>query len=608
MHNIRESLAYYGKKSLPFYLWLFLSSLVSGLVPVLYIYLPKLILDELLGAKRPEVLWQLVIVLAAGALVFNVFKNFANLRFEAFSFDLINDLTEKSVSKVMRIPYQDSETKTFLDLKERASFSLEYLWTLKDVLMELGSALVTLIASGIIILMGNWWLLPILMGINLLSIPLLNKLRELEVDNNERSAPETRAFRYFAEISRDFRYAKDLRLYDGVELMIERSKQSMDRILTVNHEYFTKSGLLNGLIQLLVEFQSMVVFLILGVSLFSGSMTLGTFVMLYNAARQFGRVLSVLFEQGRALLTVDLELASFLNFMRLPEEHTSESFLTDPNKSAEINRVLSQASAGDVTLEVRDLSFAYPGSEKMVLDGLSLTISPGETVAVVGRNGAGKTSLVKLICRLYPPVSGQILLNGLNIQDIPLEQYYQLLSVTFQDFQLMPILLSENISSLSKDSQSAVTEDQIREVLAETDMLTWAEAQSGGIHSFITSLLDEEGAIPSGGQEQKLAIARNIYHQGTFIILDEPTSALDPRSEEEVFGLMLKLSVKRSAMFISHRLSSTRYAERIFVLDQGRLIQEGNHASLMAEDGLYREMYQAQASQYQEIPIEETFG
>ena len=456
--------------------------------------------------------------------------------------------------------------------------------------------------------MGNWWLLPILMGINLLSLPLLKKLRELEVDNNERSAPETRAFRYFAEISRDFRYAKDLRLYDGVELMIERSKQSMDRILTVNHEYFTKSGLLNGLIQLLVEFQSMVVFLILGVSLFSGSMTLGTFVMLYNAARQFGRVLSVLFEQGRALLTVDLELASFLKFMRLPEEPTPESFLTNPNKSAEINRVLSQASAGDVTLEVRDLSFAYPGSEKMVLDGLSLTISPGETVAVVGRNGAGKTSLVKLICRLYPPVSGQILLNGLNIQDIPLEQYYQLLSVTFQDFQLMPILLSENISSLSKDSQSAVTEDQIRKVLAETDMLTWAEAQSGGIHSFITSLLDEEGAIPSGGQEQKLAIARNIYHQGTFMILDEPTSALDPRSEEEVFGLMLKLSVKRSAMFISHRLSSTRYAERIFVLDQGRLIQEGNHDSLMAEDGLYREMYQAQASQYQEIPIEEPFG
>ena len=608
MHNIRESLAFYGKKSLPFYLWLFLSSLVSGLVPVLYIYLPKLILDELLGAKRPEVLWQLVIVLAAGALVFNVFKNFANLRFEAFSFDLINDLTEKSVSKVMRIPYQDSETKTFLDLKERASFSLEYLWTLKDVLMELGSALVTLIASGIIILMGNWWLLPILMGINLLSLPLLKKLRELEVDNNERSAPETRAFRYFAEISRDFRYAKDLRLYNGVELMIERSKQSMDRILTVNHEYFTKSGFLNGLIQLLVEFQSMVVFLILGVSLFSGSMTLGTFGMLYNAARQFGRVLSVLFEQGRALLTVDLELASFLKFMRLPEEHAPESFLTNPNKSAEINRVLSQASAGDVTLEVRDLSFAYPGSEKMVLDGLSLTISPGETVAVVGRNGAGKTSLVKLICRLYPPVSGQILLNGLNIQDIPLEQYYQLLSVTFQDFQLMPILLSENISSLSKDSQSAVTEDQIRKVLAETDMLTWAEAQSGGIHSFITSLLDEEGAIPSGGQEQKLAIARNIFHQGAFMILDEPTSALDPRSEEEVFGLMLKLSVKRSAMFISHRLSSTRYAERIFVLDQGRLIQEGNHDSLMAEDGLYREMYQAQASQYQEIPIEETFG
>lgn len=458
----------------------------------------------------------------------------------------------------------------------------------------------TLASAGIIILLWNWWLLPILLGLNLLSLPLLKRLRELEIDNNERSNPEERAFRYFTEISRDFRYAKDLRLYNGVELMIERSKKSMDRILAVNHEYFTKNGVLNGLILVLVEFQSMIVFLILGSALFLGSITVGNFVLIYNAARQFGRVLSVLFEQGRVLLTIDLELASFLKFMRLPDEPRSAASSIETSSTEEISQAINRAKSGEVTLETRDLCFAYPGSEHMILDHLSLTIPSGETVALVGRNGAGKTTLVKLICRLYPPSSGQILLNGVNILDIPLESYYQLLSVTFQDFQLMPILLSENISSLPKSEQTSESEEQIRKVLAETDMLTWAEEQKGGIHAPITRLLDEEGAVPSGGQEQKLAIARNIFHQGTLMILDEPTSALDPRSEEQVFNLMLELTRSRSAMFVSHRLSSTRYADRIFVIDQGRLVQEGGHDVLLAEAGLYREMYQAQASQYQE--------
>lgn len=601
MRNILNSLKYYEKKKLAFYFWLFFSSLFSGLIPVLYVYIPKLILDELLGAQRPVILWQLVAFLAIGSLAFSLFRNYAAMRFETFSFELIYFLTEKIASKALTIPYQEGESKTFLDAKERAAHSLDYLWQLKDVLMALGSALVTLISAGIIILLWNWWLLPILLGLNLVSLPLLKRLRELEIDNNERSNPEARAFRYFTEISRDFRYAKDLRLYNGVELMIERSKISMDRILAVNHEYFTKNGILNGLILTLVEFQSMIVFLILGTALFVGSITVGNFVLIYNAARQFGRVLSVLFEQGRVLLTIDLELASFLKFMRLPDESRSAAPSVEMSVTERIDQAIDLAKCGEVMLEVRDVCFAYPGSEQMILDHLSLEVLPSQTVALVGRNGAGKSTLVKLICRLYPPSSGEILLNGVNILDIPLDIYYQLLSVTFQDFQILPILLSENISSLPKGEQTLKDESQIRQVLAETDMLTWAEGQEGGIHAPITRLIDEDGAIPSGGQEQKLAIARNIFHQGTLMILDEPTSALDPRSEEQVFGLMLELTRNRSAMFVSHRLSSTRYADHIFVVDQGRLIQGGDHETLMAEEGLYREMYQAQASQYQEV-------
>ncbi len=599
MSNIRKSLSYFGKSTLLYYLWLFFSSLVSGLSPVLYVYMPKLILDELLSTRRPIILWQYVAILALGALLLNLLRHFANMRFESYSFQALYVLTEKLTEKATAIPYHESESKHTLDLKERATRSLDYLWSLKDVMMTTGSALVTLITSAILILSWKWWLLPLLLGLNLLTIPLLQRLRLLEVDNNERSMPETRAFVYFTEISRDFRYAKDLRLYNGVELMLTRAKASMDKILAVNHEYFTKSGALNGLIMVLVELQSTVVFLILGTALMIRTITVGNFVLIYNAARQFGQVLSVLFEQTRQIMTINLELTSFIKFMALPEIEDFNAENQHEEIVPAVRQAIALARSGQVSLEVRQLSFAYPEQDALILDDLSLSIPSSETVALVGRNGAGKTTLVKLICRLYQPQSGQILLNGVDIAQIPLPEYYRLLSVTFQDFQLMPVLLSENLCGKLQSEQTEDDLEHIRQALRDTEMLSWAEEQKDGIHVPITRLLDEEGAIPSGGQEQKLAIARNICHGGALMILDEPTSALDPRNEEQVFGMMLRLTRGSSSMFVSHRLSSTRYADRIFVLDGGKLIQEGNHSQLMAEDGLYRTMYLAQASQYQ---------
>ena len=227
-----------------------------------------------------------------------------------------------------------------------------------------------------------------------------------------------------------------------------------------------------------------------------------------------------------------------------------------------------------------------------------MTIHPGETVALVGRNGAGKSTLVKLLCRLYKPDNGRILINGVDIWDIPLNQYYNLLSVIFQDFQLLPILLSENITSKTRCRVNASDEAAVREALEKSDMLRWTEALPHVIHTPMTRLLSEDGAVPSGGQEQKLAIARAVYHKGSFMIMDEPTSALDPRSEEQVFSQMREITQKHTAMFISHRLSSTRHADRIFVLDEGKLISEGSHETLMEQEGLYRRLYLAQAEQY----------
>lgn len=598
MRNIIGILRYSKRASSSLVLWLALVSLVSGIRPVLYVVLPKYILDELLGSQRPQYLLSYVASLCIGALLTALLGSIAEGRFRILTEQLNQDLRIQLAEKTLDIDYHLSESKSTLDLKERARNSLDYLYQISSTLVSTGGALVTIVSTAFLMITWRWWLVIIVLGVSLLTIPLLKRLQALELDNSARSASESRAFRYFLEIAVDYRYAKDLRLFDGVSLMMGRAKKSMDEILRINHEYFTRSGMLNGLIKVLVEVQTGLVFAILGLALLMSELSVGNFTMLYGASRQLGSAVSSLFDQIRMITTIDLELAFFMDFMKLPNrEFTAETRASERLDDA-VQNLLSEATEGHLTVQVQDVSFRYPTSDELVLDGLTLTIQPGETVALVGRNGAGKSTLVKLLCRLYKPGSGRILINGVDIWDIPLDDYYSILSVIFQDFQLLPVLLSENITSKKRSQISAADEAAANEALKKSDMLNWAEALPHGIHTPMTRLLAEDGAVPSGGQEQKLAIARAVYHNGSFMIMDEPTSSLDPRNEEQVFSQMLKITQNHTAMFISHRLSSTRHADRIFVMDEGKLIAEGSHEALMAQEGLYRSMYLAQAEQY----------
>lgn len=598
MRNIVGILKYSKRASSSLVLFLALVSLVSGIRPVLYVVIPKFILDELIGLQRPQFLLSYVATLCVGALLTALLGNIAESRFRVLTEELNQELRIQLADKGLKIDYHQSESKTILDLQQRARNSLDYLYQISSTLVSTGGAFVTIVSTAFLMITWRWWLVIIVIGVSLLTIPLLKRLQVLELDNSVRSASENRAFRYFLEMAVDYRYAKDLRLFGGVDLIMGHAKESMDKILRINHEYFTRFGTLNGLIKVLVEIQTGLVFVILGLALIMNQLTVGNFTMLYGASRQLGSAVSTLFDQIRTITTIDLELAFFMDFMKLPNRDDMAETEASEQVNSDDQRLPSEYGEGHFSVQVQDVSFRYPTSDELVLDHLTLNIQPGETVALVGRNGAGKTTLVKLLCRLYQPDSGRFLINGVNIWDIPLEEYYNILSVIFQDFQLLPVLLSENITSKKRDHISANDETYINEALEKSNILSLAEALPHGIHTPMTRLLAEDGAVPSGGQEQKLAIARAVYHNGSFIIMDEPTSALDPRNEEQVFSQMLDITEKHTAMFISHRLSSTRHADRIFVLDEGKLIAEGSHETLMAQEGLYRSMYLAQAEQY----------
>ena len=235
--------------------------------------------------------------------------------------------------------------------------------------------------------------------------------------------------------------------------------------------------------------------------------------------------------------------------------------------------------------------------QREIFDKLSFKIRAGEKIALVGNNGAGKTTIVKLLCGLYAPTSGQVLVNGQPLWDssMSVKKYMESISVLFQDTEPFALSLAMNIACCD---QNDLDRQRVKDCIKKAGL---EETVDGLIHkedTYITQQLDDDGVQLSGGQIQKLLLARAIYKNGPFLILDEPTSALDPLAESKIYEEYNNLALNKTAVFISHRLASTKFCDRILFLDQGRIIEEGSHAQLMAKGGKYREIFDIQSHYY----------
>ncbi|MDE7132499.1 MAG: ABC transporter ATP-binding protein/permease [Lachnospiraceae bacterium] len=274
-------------------------------------------------------------------------------------------------------------------------------------------------------------------------------------------------------------------------------------------------------------------------------------------------------------------------------------FLDMPNKMEQGDMAVSQNSGKGYEIEFRNVSFKYPGQKDYALSNVSMTFHAGQRLAVVGTNGSGKTTFIKLLCRLYDPTEGEILLNGIDIRKYNYHEYIQLFSVVFQDFKLLSFELGQNVAgSMNVDSDKAVQCLQKAGFGIRLDKLTH------GLSTVIYKEFDGEGVDISGGEAQKIALARALYKGAPFIILDEPTAALDPIAEFEVYSSMNQMIGEKSAVFISHRLSSCRFCHDIVVFHEGRLVQRGSHDVLVSDEfGMYYRLWSAQAQYYQVINL-----
>ena len=300
----------------------------------------------------------------------------------------------------------------------------------------------------------------------------------------------------------------------------------------------------------------------------------GTANRMKNRMRQFSEVYPKMRE-------ISMYVEKMQNFLSIEPKIVSAENRSLPEKPTEI--------------ELKNVSFGYNEKDGYILKNISMKIDPYSKIAIVGYNGAGKTTLIKLIMRLYDPNEGEILLNGVNIKDYSVEEYRRKIGTVFQDFKIFAATVKENVLL---DFEENGSDERVRTAIEKSGFSERLETLSGGLGTNLTTEFEDDGVNLSGGEGQKLAVARVFYKDANLIILDEPSSALDPIAEYHLNHSMLTAAENKSVVFISHRLSTTRIADRIYMLENGRIIEEGSHSELLESGGKYAEMWKVQAGQY----------
>ena len=382
----------------------------------------------------------------------------------------------------------------------------------------------------------------------------------------------------YAETAR----AKDVRLYRQ-DRIADREMRRLEEHNAKDTEALGKMSACQGLLEFTQGACSALCYLFVAAKAALGAFAVGGIVQYAGALTQLVKSIGDLFFAVSENRVYTAHLAKLFEYLDLPDMKRQGSLPAG-----------EKAARGDCTIEFRNVSFRYPNSETDALKNVSIRLRTGKKQALVGANGAGKTTFVKLLCRLYDPTEGTILLNGTDIREIDYDEYLRLFSFVFQDFRLFALPLGENIAA-SGDYDPLKAEECIRKAAFGERYRTMPD----GLETCLYRDLSAEGVEISGGEAQKIALARALYKDAPVIVLDEPTAALDPIAEEQVYAGFDSMTGDRTAVYISHRLSSCRFCDEITVFDEGRIVQQGTHAELLKqEDGKYMELWDAQAQYY----------
>ncbi|GEM_PF-12508 len=564
---------------------LIISSVFKALTPFINIIIPKFIIDELTNEKRIRICIALVLIIIALNLIFNLVNRWLDTVLSVKNMEILNGFNLLIGKKIMNIDFEKIEDPEVLDLKEKATYGINNQHVIERMINDIVKIFTqTIIIIGLITVIAtlNLYIVLFILFIVIVNCFMHKKAQEVKLGMHNVIIPLNRVIQYFDGIIYDFSVGKDIRLYNISPLIMDKYNEYHD--FAVN-EFSKKYKIIYkyfGFNKVNLQVQMAIIYAYITYKVYIKAIHIGAFMMYVSSAIKFSTTLSEFSTSFIELRQMCILLEPYMEFQQI--------------KSKNMEGTRETKDIKEFNIEFKNVSFKYPRSKEYTLRNVSITIMDKEKLAVVGLNGAGKTTFIKLLTRLYEPTEGEILLNGVNISEYAYDEYMKLLAVVFQDFKLMAFSIKENI--VLKDYQSSKFEDiekTLKKAGLEKDILKLPK----GINTHIYKIFKEDGIEFSGGQSQKLAIARAIYKDSPIVVLDEPTAALDPIAEFEIYSKFKDIAGEKTAIYISHRLSSCKLCDRIAVFSNGKIIQYGTHEELIKDKGSqYERMYMTQAQYY----------
>lgn len=580
-----KEIAAYDKK---IFLYAILASVSGMLLPLVTLGLTAVVIEAVAGAQAVEELVAIFIGLLVLTFIFTGLSKTNTIKLgtqgNIFRVYILNrlaiHLTAIDFSLFDGDKGQEKINKAF-DTASSPNQAFQYSFMVMESLIKnvLGFLLYSYILADI-----HWIFIILVAATSIINFFYSLHVNKKEDENKEVVSPITRKIKYLTEQTGNFQKAKDMRLYKMEDwfgaVFSQLSKEKYFHTEKIVKRKFAGNALA-GFFKLTIDLAAYVFLINM---IINGEISVASFTVYFGAIATLSQWISGLLKNASDLNKMALEIDNYREFIEIESQMNHGEGIA-----------INQKGAFPYLIEFDDVSYRYPGAEKDTITQFSLKIQPGEKVALVGVNGAGKSTLIKLLTGLYRPTEGTIKINEHKIDDYNIDEYFDLFSVVFQDYYELPITIEEMVVQGQEEDNY-----RLKIVEEQSGLSEVIEDLPKGRDTNLVKRINPDGVDLSGGQKQKIQLAKALYKDGPILILDEPTAALDPIAESEIYQKYEELSKNKTSIFISHRLSSTRFCDRIIFIEDGRIIEEGTHKELMSHKGKYYDMYETQSYYYKD--------
>ena len=591
LNNFIYALNIAGKSNLKLLAVILIRPMANIVGKLLWSYAPKFVLSYIENnLPIDKIIFNIIIICLIG-LTCDVIFTISNNAFE-FEYCKTEGYLEKlKMDKLFHTDFKNMESPDFLDYVQRAKTALQRGNGFYGVLYESRNFIAQgtlMIVSAALIGVQNIVMMVIFIIISFGIAKIASFFTKLDKEKfTDAMALTWRKMTYLESTSKNFDFAKDIRLFNMSKIFRRELHVVNDTYNTMNKKHHNRWIVCSVCMESVLLIQKTFMYIWLAYNVVVGNYQISDFVLYVGLVTTFHDSVGYVNWIYSSLRGNCLMIGDYRNFVNW--EEAKENAGEKDGHIADIN-------LDKFEFQFENVSFKYPGHDHYVLKNVNLTIGHGTKLAVVGVNGAGKTTFIKLMMKLYEPDEGRILLNGVNIKEYNREEYFKLFSPVFQNVECFAMPIFQNIS-FADDADTDM--NKINTVLEQSGLKAKIDSYEKGVHTNLLKIFDKEGIDLSGGEKQRLAMARALYKGGKVVILDEPTAALDALAEDRMYREFEKMIQGKTAIFISHRLGSTRFCDKIAMFEDGKIVEEGTHDELMAENGKYAYMFRIQSQYYE---------